>query len=100
MREIVRPLFHERMSWNSDAQPMASTSPIDAQRPERLHRVGRQIDPGADLAMHRRLLANDDLGAATLERQRRGQSANAASDDNDAWHAWHFRWSPRYCATL
>ena len=57
---------------------------LEAERAERLDRVGREIEAGADLAVHRRLLADDDLGAAALQRQRRGKPADAAADNGDA----------------
>ncbi len=67
---------------------------VKAERAERLDRVGREIDPGPDLAENGRLLADDDLGAAPLQRQRRRQAADAAADDGDAWRPWHVCSSP------
>ena len=52
---------------------------LKAERAERLHRVGREVDPGPDLAEGRRLLADDGLGAPMLERQRRGEPADPAA---------------------
>ena len=68
---------------------------VKAERAERLDRVGRKIDPGPDLAERGRLLADDDLGAAPLHRQRRRQAADAAADDGDAWRPWHAWFLPR-----
>src|SRR5262249_46456891 len=48
-----------------------------------------EVEPGADLAQRCRLLADHRLGAALLERQRRGQPADPAADDGDAWRARH-----------
>jgi hypothetical protein len=51
---------------------------LDTERAARLDGIGREVDAGADLAQHGRLLGNDRLGAAPLERQRRRKSADAA----------------------
>ena len=62
---------------------------LDAERAQRLDGIGRGVEPGADLAQIRRLLAHDGLGAAMLQRQRRGEPADPASHDGNARCAWH-----------
>ena len=61
----------------------------DAERAQRLDGVRGQIEACAKLAQRRRLLADDRLDAAPLERQRRGKPTDTAADDSDAWRAWH-----------
>ena len=55
-------------------------------RPERVEHagaVGADLDAGADLLQLGRLLVDLDVEAALEQRQRRGQSADAAADDDD-----------------
>src|SRR6185437_7678374 len=62
---------------------------LDAERAQRLHGVGRDVESGADLAQCRRLLAHDGLGAPVLQCQRRGEPADPAAYDRNARCAWH-----------
>ena len=62
---------------------------LDAERAQRLDGVGGDIEPGADLAQGRRLLAHDGLGAPLLQCQRRGEPADPAAYDRNARCAWH-----------
>jgi hypothetical protein len=52
---------------------------FEAERAQCLDGVGRKPDAGADLRQLRRLLADDDLGALALERERRRKSADPAA---------------------
>jgi uncharacterized protein (DUF2336 family) len=69
---------------------------LDAERTERLDGVRREVKPGADFAVRRRLFANHDFGAAPLQGQRRGKPANAAADNGNAWRARHSALLPFY----
>src|SRR5262245_7367681 len=62
---------------------------IEPERAKRLDRVGRQRDPGADLADLRRLLVDLDLEVAPVHRHGGGQSANPGTDDGDLRLSWH-----------
>ena len=52
---------------------------LEPERAQRFDGVGCQPDAGADLGKPRRLFAEDDFGALPLQRQSRGQSADAAA---------------------
>jgi hypothetical protein len=62
---------------------------LEVESAQCLDRIGREIEPGANLAQRARLLAHDGLGAAPLQRQRRSEPADTAADDGDARGARH-----------
>src|SRR5262249_31740488 len=61
-------------------------SVLEAERAQRLDGIGRKPDAGADLGKLGRLLADNNLGALTLERERRREPA---ADNQNAWHPRH-----------
>lgn len=67
---------------------------FETKRTQRLDRVGREIEPGADLTQSAGLLVHHHLGAALLQRQRRSEPADAAADDGDARGAGHRSFLP------
>ena len=60
---------------------------LEAERVEHARAVGADLDAGADLLQLRRLLVDLDVEAALEQRQRRGQPADAAADDDDLFAA-------------
>ncbi len=60
---------------------------LDTEIPESLHRVGTEIQPGADFAQFGRLLVERDLVPATVQRQCRRRATEPAADDGNLRHA-------------
>jgi hypothetical protein len=63
----------------------------DAEREERPSTVRRELQPRPQLLQFRRLLEHLDVAAHPEERQRRGQSADAAACDENTGVAGHAR---------
>ena len=79
----VWPVFHSRACLPDATDLRGFERVLQAERMQHARAVGADLHAGADLAQFARLLVDLDLDPAPDQRERAGEPADAAADDED-----------------